>query len=299
MTDTIATRIASELQCRAEQVLAAVQMLDEGSTVPFIARYRKEATGGLDDTQLRTLEERLAYLRELEERRTAVLASIEEQGKLTDALKKAILLADTKQVLEDLYLPYKQKRRTKAMIAREAGLQPLAEQLLADPSKDPRATAQAFVAADKGVADVEAALEGARFILLEQFAEDAPLIGKVRKWLEDESRVVTKVSKGKEQDPEAQRYRDYFRYDEPLARVPSHRALAIFRAKKEGFLDGFLGFAPEAGAATTTAEDGSELPPECPPIGDSPRGQLFVMERFGIQDKGRPADKWLSDTARL
>ncbi|MFN9705022.1 MAG: Tex-like N-terminal domain-containing protein, partial [Planctomycetota bacterium] len=150
MTDTIATRIASELQCRAEQVLAAVQMLDEGSTVPFIARYRKEATGGLDDTQLRTLEERLAYLRELEERRTAVLASIEEQGKLTDALKKAILLADTKQVLEDLYLPYKQKRRTKAMIAREAGLQPRAEQLRAEPSKDPRAPAQAVVAAGKG-----------------------------------------------------------------------------------------------------------------------------------------------------
>jgi uncharacterized protein len=299
VTDTIANRIASELQCRAEQVLAAVQMLDEGSTVPFIARYRKEATGGLDDTQLRTLEERLAYLRELEERRTAVLASIEEQGKLTEALKKAILLADTKQALEDLYLPYKQKRRTKAMIAREAGLQPLAEQLLANPGLDPRGTAQAFVAADKGVADVEAALEGARFILLEQFAEDAPLIGKVRTWLESESRVVTKVTKGKETDPEAQRYRDYFRYDEPLARVPSHRALAIFRAKKEGFLDGFLGFAPEAGAATTKAEDGSELPPECPPIGDSPRGQLFVMERFGIQDKGRPADKWLCDTARL
>jgi uncharacterized protein len=302
VTATIESRIASELHCRAEQVSAAVKLLDEGSTVPFIARYRKEATGGLDDTQLRTLEERLVYLRELEERRTAIVASITEQGKMTDALAKAIALADTKQVLEDLYLPYRQKRRTKAMIAREAGLQPLADLLLADPTKDPKAAATAFVAAagsvpGSGIADVDAALEGARFILLEQFAEDAPLIGKVRKWLEDESLVVTKVVKGKEADPEAQRYRDYFRYDEPLARVPSHRALAIFRAKKEGFLDGGLGFPPEG--AATTAANGEEQAPECVPIAEHARGQQFVMERFGICEKGRPADAWLATTARL
>jgi uncharacterized protein len=299
VTATIESRIASELQCRVEQVDAAVKLLDEGSTVPFIARYRKEATGGLDDTQLRTLEQRLVYLRELEERRTAIVASITEQGKMTDALAKAIALADTKQALEDLYLPYRQKRRTKATIAREAGLQPLADALLADPTKDPRAVAAAFVAADKGVADADAALEGARFILIEQFAEDATLVGTVRGWLEQESRLVTKVAKGKEQDPEAQRYRDYFRHDEPLARVPSHRALAIFRAKKEGFVDGFLGFAPEGAAPAATAAGAEAEPPECTAIGDAPRGQQFVMARFGIAEKGRPADKWLADTARL
>jgi len=290
---TIETRIASELQCRAEQVAAAVKLLDEGSTVPFIARYRKEATGGLDDTQLRTLAERLTYLRELEDRRAAIVASITEQGKMTDELASAIDLADSKQSLEDLYLPYRQKRRTKAMIAREAGLQPLAELLLADPTRDPERAAQPFVVPDKGVADVDAALAGARYILLEQFAEDAVLVGRVRKWLEAESLVVTKVAKDKQQDPEAQRYRDYFHYDEPLARVPSHRALAIFRARKEGFLDGFLGFPPE-GAATG---DG-EAVPECVPIGDAERGRAFVMERFGLADRGRPADRWLADTAR-
>ena len=295
MTATIETRIASELQCRAEQVSAAVNLLDEGSTVPFIARYRKEATGGLDDTQLRTLAERLTYLRELEERRAAITASIVEQGKMTDALSKQIALADTKQVLEDLYLPYKQKRRTKAMIAREAGLQPLADLILADASKDPRKAAEAFVAADKGIADVDAALEGARFILLEQFAEDAKLIGSLRTWLEQESLVVTKVAKDKEQDPEAQRYRDYFRYDEPLGRVPSHRALAIFRAKKEGFIDGFLGFPPE-GAATVKEGDAQ---PECTPIAEHERGKAFVMERFGLTEKGRAADAWLATTAKL
>jgi uncharacterized protein len=298
VTATIESRIASELQCRVEQVDAAVKLLDEGSTVPFVARYRKEATGGLDDTQLRTLQERLVYLRELEERRAAVVASITEQGKMTDALAKAIGLADTKQALEDLYLPYRQKRRTKAMIARESGLQPLADLLLTDPGKDPRTAAAAFVSADKNVADIDAALDGARFILLEQFAEDAQLVGNVRKWLEAESLLVTTVAKGKEQDPEAQRYRDYFRHDEPLARVPSHRALAIFRARKEGFLDGFLGFPPE-GAAKATKADGSDEPAPCVPIADAPRGQAFVMERFGLAERGRPADKWLADTARL
>jgi protein Tex len=176
---TIEVRIAQELQARPEQVAAAVQLLDEGSTVPFIARYRKEATGGLDDTQLRTLEERLLYLRELEERRTAILASIQEQGKLTPELQRAIGLADTKQALEDLYLPYRVKRRTKAMIAREAGLQPLAEALLRDPTQDPQALAAGYASAEKGVADAAAALEGARYILMEEFAEDAKLLGEI------------------------------------------------------------------------------------------------------------------------
>ncbi len=281
----IPTRIASELQVRPEQVEAAVRLLDEGATVPFVARYRKEVTGGLDDTQLRTLEERLGYLRELEERRTAVLASIEEQGKLTPELRRAIEAADTKQAVEDLYLPYKQKRRTKAMIAREAGLQPLADLLLQDPTQTPAAAAAAFVAADKGIADVDQALEGARFILIEQFAEHAPLLAAVRQWLGEEALVVTRVAKDKEQDPEAQRYRDYFRYDEPLGRVPSHRALAMLRARKEGYLDACLGFPGEGDERLA--------------IGDAPRGQQFVMQQFGIAEQNRPADAWLATTARL
>jgi protein Tex len=291
MTTTIEHRIAAELQVRPEQVQKTVQLLDEGATVPFIARYRKEVTGGLDDTQLRTLEERLVYLRELEDRRSAVLKSIDEQGKLTPELRRAIEGALTKQEVEDLYLPYKQKRRTKAMIAREAGLQPLADSLLADPKLDPRAAAAAYVAAEKGVADVEQALEGARFILIEQFAEDAPLIGRVRQWLGDESLLVTRVAKDKENDPEAQRYRDYFRHDEPFARVPSHRALAIFRARKEGYLDAQLGFVD--GKPNETGEV------EHVPATDAERGPRFVMERFGIADQGRPADGWLATTARL
>jgi protein Tex len=291
MTTTIEHRIAAELQVRPEQVQKTVQLLDEGATVPFIARYRKEVTGGLDDTQLRTLEERLVYLRELEDRRSAVLRSIDEQGKLTPDLRRAIEGALTKQEVEDLYLPYKQKRRTKAMIAREAGLQPLADGLLGDPKLDPRAAAATYVAADKGVADVEQALEGARFILIEQFAEDAPLIGRVRQWLADEALLVTRVAKDKENDPEAQRYRDYFRHDEPFARVPSHRALAIFRARKEGYLDAQLGF------VDGKPNDAGEV--EHVPATDAERGPRFVMERFGIADQGRPADGWLATTARL
>lgn len=290
MTATIESRIASELSCRVDQVAAAVKLLDEGSTVPFVARYRKEATGGLDDTQLRTLEQRLGYLRELEDRRAAVLASIAGQGRLTDALGRAIAAAATKQELEDLYLPFRQKRRTRAMQAREAGLQPLADRLLADPAQDPRTAAGPFVAADQGVADADAALDGARFILIEQFAEDAALVGTVRQWLQAAAHVVTRVAKGKEQDPEAQRYRDYFAYDEPLARVPGHRALAIFRADKEGFVERGLGL-PDAAAA-------GDAPP-CVPIADAERGPAFVMARFQIAEKGRPADRWLADTARL
>ena len=286
MTATIEARIARELDVREEQVQKTVSLIDEGATVPFIARYRKEVTGGLDDIQLRQLEERLGYLRELEERRAAVIASIVEQGKMTDALRASIDGAETKQKLEDLYLPYKQKRRTKAMIAREAGLQPLADQLLADPTLDPRKLAESFVAPDKEVATADAALEGARFILIEQFAEDAELIGRVREWLSKTSRVVTKVSKGKEADPEAQRFRDYFSHDEPLEHVPSHRALAFFRARKEGFLDAFLGFEGDTDQGHIA-------------IGDAEQGQRFVMERFGLSEQGRPADAWLATTARL
>ncbi len=284
----IANRIAAEISARPEQVAAAVALLDEGSTVPFIARYRKEATGGLDDTQLRTLEERLTYLRELDARREQVLASIQEQGKLTPELQKAIAGAATKQELEDLYLPYRQKRRTKAMIAREAGLEPLAKGLLADPTQDPAVLAAGFVAPDRGVADVAAALEGARFVLMEDFAEDATLLGRLRTWLQQESLLSTRVAKDKEADPEAQRYRDYFRHDEPLGTVPSHRALAIFRARKEGFLDAQVAM---------VAQDQEE--PQ--PLTDDPtqRGQAFVMERFGIALQNRKADSWLADTARL
>ena len=224
---SIEARIAGELGVRDAQVAATVALIDEGSTVPFIARYRKEATGGLDDVQLRTLSERLVYLRELEERRTSILKSIEEQGKLTPALKAQIEAADTKVVLEDLYLPYKQKRRTKAMIAREAGLEPLAKSLLLDPTQDPQTIAAGFVNTEKGVADAAAALEGARFILIEEFAENAQLLAATRTWLQREAFLVAKVQKGKETDPEAQRFRDYFAHDEPLDRVPSHRALAM------------------------------------------------------------------------
>jgi len=286
VTATIEARIARELDVRPEQVIKTVQLFDEGATVPFVARYRKEVTGGLDDTQLRKLEERLGYLRELEDRRASILKSIDEQGKLTDELRRAIDGADTKQTLEDLYLPYKQKRRTKAMIAREAGLQPLADRLVADPSVDPQAIAAEFVSADKGVADADAALDGARFILIEQFAEDAQLIGKVREWLQHDALVVTKVAKGKEDAPEAQRFRDYFRHDEPLSNVPSHRALAFLRARKEGFVDVQLGFEGES--------DGERIP-----IGDAEQGQRFVMDRFGLSEQGRPADAWLASTARL
>lgn len=292
VTATIETRIARELEVREEQVQKTVGLIDEGATVPFIARYRKEVTGGLDDVQLRQLEERLTYLRELEDRRKAVIANVIEQGKMTADLQRALEGAATKQKLEDLYLPYKQKRRTKAMIAREAGLQPLADQLVQDPTKDPSELAAGFIAADRDVPTADAALDGARFILMEQFAEDAELVGRVREWLNDTARVVTKVSKGKESDPEAQRFRDYFAHDESLTNVAGHRALAFFRARKEGFLDLFLGF--EGDAPTDGSEDR-----DLAPVGDAPQGQRFVMERFGLAEQGRPADAWLATTARL
>ncbi|PRE30286.1 Tex family protein [Burkholderia multivorans] len=283
MTETVALkivqRIATELSVQPRQVAAAVQLLDEGSTVPFIARYRKEATGNLDDTQLRQLEERLLYLRELEDRRAAILSSIEEQGKLTDELRAAIDAADSKQVLEDLYLPYKPKRRTRAQIAREAGLEPLAQALLANPMLDPQTEAAAYVDADKGVADVKAALDGARDILSEQFGETAELLGKLRDYLHDRGVVSSAVVEGKENE-EGEKFRDYYDYAETLKTVPSHRALALFRGRNAGVLTIRLGL-------------GEELDAQLPHPGEA-----MIARHFGIANQNRPADKWLSDVCR-
>ncbi|PRF41478.1 Tex family protein [Burkholderia multivorans] len=283
MTETVALkivqRIATELSVQPRQVAAAVQLLDEGSTVPFIARYRKEVTGNLDDTQLRQLEERLLYLRELEDRRAAILSSIEEQGKLTDELRAAIDAADSKQVLEDLYLPYKPKRRTRAQIAREAGLEPLAQALLANPMLDPHTEAAAYVDADKGVADVKAALDGARDILSEQFGETAELLGKLRDYLHDRGVVSSAVVEGKENE-EGEKFRDYYDYAETLKTVPSHRALALFRGRNAGVLTIRLGL-------------GEELDAQVPHPGEA-----MIARHFGIANQNRPADKWLSDVCR-
>ena len=275
MTPIIAT-ISQELAARPAQVEAAVRLLDEGATVPFIARYRKEATGGLDDIQLRHLEERLGYLRELAERRSAVLKSIEEQCKLTAELQTAIEAADTKQRLEDLYLPYKPKRRTKAQIAREAGLEPLADAILADPSQAPESPAAGFVDAGKGVPDVATALEGARQILMERFAEDAELTGRLRDHLWEQGILVSTVVAGKEQ--EGNKFSDYFDYREPIARVPSHRALALFRGRNQGVLNLEL-----------LAGEGEDPEAVC-------RG--LIAARFGVRDQGRPGDAWLLETVR-
>ncbi|SEL00871.1 uncharacterized protein SAMN05216359_104296 [Roseateles sp. YR242] len=239
--DKILLQIAAELNVRPAQVNAAVELLDGGATVPFIARYRKEATDGLDDIQLRELEVRLSYLRELEERREAVLKSIEEQGKLTPDLAAAISAAPTKQELEDLYLPYKPRRRTKGMIAREAGLEPLADKLYADPSLDPMAEAASFLNADAGFADALAVLDGVRDLLSERWAEDAALIGKLREWLWEEGLFKSKLMDGKdENNPDISKFRDYFDYAEPIRTVPSHRALAVFRGRTQEFLDAKL-----------------------------------------------------------
>ncbi len=234
-------QLAAELKVRPAQVKAAIDLLDGGATVPFIARYRKEATDGLDDTQLRDLEARLGYLRELEDRRAAVLKSIDEQGKLTPELRAAIETVPTKQELEDLYLPYKPKRRTKGMIAREAGLEPLADKLFADPSLDPAAEATAFINAEGGFADALAVLDGVRDLLSERWAEDATLIGKMRDWLWQEGLFKSKLMDGKdENNPDVAKFRDYFDYDEPIRTVPSHRALAVFRGRTQEFLDAKL-----------------------------------------------------------
>ncbi|MGK5546335.1 Tex family protein [Streptomyces sp. URMC 127] len=276
---SIEGRIAEELGVRERQVKAAVDLLDGGSTVPFIARYRKEATEMLDDAQLRTVEERLRYLRELEERRTAVLESVRSQGKLDEALEARIRAADSKARLEDIYLPFKPKRRTKAQIAREAGLEPLADGLLADPGTEPLAAAAAFADADKGVADAAAALEGARAILTERFGEDADLIGELRERMWTRGRLAAKVREGKEEA--GAKFADYFDFAEPFTELPSHRVLAMLRGEKEEVLDLTLEPEPSDEAAA----------------GPSSYEQM-IARRFGIADRGRPADKWLGDTVR-
>ena len=280
--NTIEHRIALELGARPAQVMAAVQLLDEGATVPFIARYRKEATGGLDDTQLRALEERLTYLRELEARREAILGNIGEQGKLTPELKAEILAAETKQRLEDLYLPYKQKRRTKAQIAREAGIEPLALALLQEPTLVPETEAEKYLNAEAGFADAKAVLDGARQILMEQFAEDAELLGQLRGYLNEHGHMKSTVVEGKEN--EGAKFRDWFDFAEPIAKMPSHRALALFRGRNEGVLNVALAL-------------DSELDPEQVKATANPCEQR-IAARFGIKDLGRPADKWLNDTVR-
>ncbi|HSC81430.1 MAG TPA: Tex family protein [Chitinolyticbacter sp.] len=281
MLPPISQRIATEIAASAAQVTAAIALLDEGATVPFIARYRKEVTGGLDDTQLRNLEERLRYLRELEDRRASVIASVDEQGKLTPELRAELLAADNKQRLEDLYLPYKQKRRTRAQIAREAGLQPLAESLLADPHRVPEEAASAYL--NEQVADTKAALDGARAILMEQFGEDAELIGSLRDYLGKHGVVKTTVVEGKAE--EGAKFSDYFDYDEPLSQMPSHRALAVLRGRNEGVLNMAL-LLPD------------ELDPATKPVGPNVC-ELRIARRFGIENQGRPADRWLADTVRL
>ncbi|MFE4991888.1 Tex family protein [Streptomyces mirabilis] len=278
LVGSIEGRIAEELGVRERQVKAAVDLLDGGSTVPFIARYRKEATEMLDDAQLRTLEERLRYLRELEERRTAILESVREQGKLTEEVEAQIRGAETKARLEDIYLPFKPKRRTKAQIAREAGLEPLAEGLLGDPSVDPLAAAAAFVDADKGVADPQAALDGARSILTERFSEDADLIGELRERMWVRGRLAAKVRDGKEEA--GAKFADYFDFAEPFKELPSHRVLAMLRGEKEEVLDLVL-----------EPEEPSEQPGPSSYEG-------IVAHHFQIADRGRPGDKWLTDTVR-
>ena len=291
----IESRIAAELSVKPPQVIAAVALLDGGATVPFIARYRKEATGGLDDAQLRTLQERLGYLRELEERREAVLKSVEEQGKLTADLKRSLEAADTKQRLEDLYLPFKPKRRTKAQIAREAGLDVLAHALLADPMRDPQAEAARHLKApfttehgdNPGVPDAKAALDGARQVLMEQFAEDAALVGELREHLRASARLVSRVNGGKEEA--GAKFRDYFDYQEPLEAIPSHRALALFRGRKEEMLQLALKLPEQLEDAGQPAAAAPEALNSC---------ERKIAARFEICSRGRPGDAWLVQTAR-
>ncbi|MBR9878437.1 MAG: RNA-binding transcriptional accessory protein [Gammaproteobacteria bacterium] len=280
-TAKIIARLAEELAVKAPQISATVELLDCGATVPFIARYRKEVTGGLDDTQLRNLEERLGYLRELEERRTTVLAAIDEQGKLSDSLAASIQAADTKQRLEDLYLPYRKKRRTKAQIAREAGLEPLADALLADPTLDPETEAAGYLRPAEGetpaIEDAKAALDGAKQILMERFAEDPELVGRLRERLWSEGELSSRVIAGKEQ--EGAKFSDYFEHDERLAKVPSHRALAMFRGRNEGVL---------ALALRLPGEDEAPVHP----------AQVAIARHFEIRDEGRKADRWLAEVVR-
>lgn len=276
--NTIYSRIAQELQVNIQQVQAAVGLLDDGATVPFISRYRKEVTGGLDDTQLRNLEERLQYLRELEDRRGAILKSIDEQGKLTPELAAQIQGAETKTLLEDLYLPYKPKRRTKAQIAREAGLEPLADMLLQDPTQNPEEVAAAYLNAEHKIETAKDALDGAKQILMERFSEDAALLEKLRSFLRNEGYLSAKVIAGKE--VEGEKFRDYFAHKELLAKTPSHRALAMFRGRNEGILTLAL-----------------ELKDDLEPAQLHPC-EIMVAEHCRIEDKGRPADRWLNEVVR-
>jgi uncharacterized protein len=290
MLPSIEQRLANELAARNEQVAAAIILLDEGATVPFIARYRKEVTGGLDDTQLRLLEERLRYLRELEARRTAILASIEEQGKMTPVLQQAILLAEDKTRLEDLYLPYRVKRRTKAQIALEAGLEPLADTLLSNPTLDPEVEAARYIkpafttdqGENPGVADTKAALDGARQILMERFSEDAELLQQLREYLKEHGVVDAKVIEGKQEAGE--KFADYFDYSEQLANIPSHRALALFRGRREEML-----------TVTLRLDTEVEKPKWDAPLNPC---ESRVAMRFSVSNQNRLADKWLMDTVR-
>ncbi|WP_434629067.1 Tex family protein [Chromobacterium sp. CV08] len=280
MLKSLSSRLAAELAVRESQVAATIELIDGGATVPFIARYRKEVTGGLDDTQLRTLAERLVYLRELDERRDSILKSIAEQGKLSPELEAAIYASDNKTTLEDLYLPYKPKRRTKAQIAREAGLEPLADSLLADPSQDPNALAETYVNAEAGVADAKAALDGARAILIERFAEDAELLGQLREKLWNEGELAAAVVAGKEN--EGAKFSDYFDHREAIKAMPSHRALALLRGRNEGVLTVALKYQPDE-----------------TPVTERSAYEQLIAARFGIKDAGRAADKWLLDGVRL
>lgn len=270
-------QIATEIAANPAQVKAAVDLLDEGATVPFISRYRKEVTGGLDDTQLRKLQERLYYLRELDDRRDAIIKSIKEQEKLTPELERQIRGVGTKTELEDIYLPYKQKRRTKATIAKEAGIQPLADMLYADPTKNPEDEAQAFINAEAGFADTKAVLDGARHILIEQFSEDAALLGKLREYFWQRAQIISEVVKGKE--TEGAKYRDYFDFSEALEKIPSHRAMALFRARKEGIL--------QLNVDIKDLEAGVRHPCE-----------NLIAGFWKIADESRPADKWLLEVVR-
>lgn len=281
----IHSKIAEELGVREQQVSASVALLDEGATVPFISRYRKEVTGGLDDLQLRDLELRLRYLRELQDRKQAIITSIAEQDKLTPQLEAKINAAQTKSLIEDFYLPFKPKRRTKAMIAIEAGIEPLADQLLADPALDPEATANGFINSEAGFADARAVLDGAKQILMERFAENAELTGQLRSYLWEEGVLQSRVVEGKEE--EAAKFRDYFDYDEPLKRVPSHRALAIFRGRKETFLHSAIATPAAVANADKTR---TEIVPE--------RAERMIAQTFNIQDQGRAADKWLAEVVK-
>jgi len=272
----IQNQIASEINAKPIQVAAAIKLLNEGATVPFISRYRKEVTGGLDDTQLRTLEERLSYLQELDDRRQTILNSIDEQGKLTPKLKQTLLAADTKTRLEDLYLPYKQKRRTKGQMAIEAGLEPLADKLFNNPDLDPEQQAKSYINAEQGITDTTAALEGAKYILMERFSEDAELVGRLRQYMASEAKLSATLISGKEQ--EGAKFRDYFEHREPLKTTPSHRALAMFRGRREGVL-----------SLKVEVDSGAIEGHPC---------EAMIAHHINIENQGRAADKWLSEVIR-